>query len=110
VVITNAMPRAACESVMQQMKPYLDACHRDGGAGSSRDSIPGCGCVIARSRSSWEFVAHPVLRGLCEGVLGRQVLGKSERTMQDELFADRKFKQHPYRLDCTQVRGLYSRG
>ena len=47
---------------------------------------------------------------LCEGVLGRQVLGKSERTMQDELFADRKFKQHPYRLDCTQVRGLYSRG
>jgi hypothetical protein len=38
------------------------------------------------------------------------VLGKSERTMQDELFADRKFKQHPYRLDCTQVRGLYSRG
>ena len=36
-------------------------------------------------------------------MLGRQILDKSLEAMQSELFPDRSFGQHPYRLDCSQM-------
>ena len=60
-IISDAIPRAACEALLAETTPYIDACHRAEGTGNSRP-----GCVIGRARSSWEFVLHPVLRGLCE--------------------------------------------
>ena len=98
-VLEGGMPAGACDAVRAQMAPYVEASAMTTDGGRTRRPA----AVLSRSRASWSFAAHPFVRKLCEGVLGRQALQSTAEEVEAQLFADRRFKQHPYNLDISML-------
>ena len=63
------------DAYLESVKVYNQ---EEGGGGE-------CGSVLARSMEALPLVAHPCLMGVCEGVLGRQVLNMDQSELQRRL-------------------------
>lgn len=100
VIIEGAVSREACERVLEQMSPYVDgALHGDGFLGRQTQRAS---AVVSRSPASWEFIRHPLLLDICEGVLGRQILHSP--TEEDlKAFLAPGNKRFPFQLSLSQV-------
>lgn len=97
VIIDNAVSESTCDDIEKEMRPYIDAC--DSGAASFLGKVTKrAGSVAARSRASWEILAHPILMDVCAGVLGQQLLS----TKGSARLAP-GYKENPWQLHLTQI-------
>jgi hypothetical protein len=72
VIIEKAVSSESCDLLKEQMNAYVgSASFGDGFLGKQTRRA---GCVVSRAPASWEFLTHPTLTELCDGVLGRQIL------------------------------------
>ncbi|MFM8601821.1 MAG: phytanoyl-CoA dioxygenase family protein [Actinomycetota bacterium] len=67
-VVERLMPEESVDRVMEDMAPWIEA------TPNGADPFSGLltrrtGALVARSRASWDFVAHPLVLGVCEKVL-----------------------------------------
>lgn len=67
-IVERLMPGDAVDALMDDMAPWIEA------TPNGADSFSGLltkrtGALVARSRASWGFVAHPLVLGVCEKVL-----------------------------------------
>lgn len=98
VVIERACTESACDDLIQQMTPYLDdAEFGDGFLGAQTRR---CSAVVSRSPASWQFIGHPTLMKVCEGVLGRQALQCDKSDFKSHVTGAR---QLPWQLSLSQV-------
>lgn len=65
VILENIQSPEACDRVKEDMRPYVDrAAYGDGFLGKQTKRAS---AVVARSRTSWGFVQHPLLLQICKG-------------------------------------------
>ena len=76
VILAHAVPENVVDAYMDAMQPYNDEDPSDGA---------GAGCSLARTHTALPLVAHPAVMGVCEGVLGRQVLTMSQPELRQRL-------------------------
>jgi hypothetical protein len=67
-VVERLMPEEKVDGLMADMAPWIEA------TPNGADPFSGLltkrtGALIARSRASWDFVAHPLVLGVCEKIL-----------------------------------------
>jgi ectoine hydroxylase-related dioxygenase (phytanoyl-CoA dioxygenase family) len=108
VVLANAVTPEICDTVVADMKPYIQSgSFLDGFYGKRSKRI---GCLPSRSRASDPIVAHPTLMKLCDALLGRQVMRMDKDDVQalaetsaDKQSGDNGAQQLPWTLDLTQI-------
>ena len=72
VILERAASESACDAVISQMAPYVEAAgFGDGFLGRATRRAGAC---VSRSAASRQLIQHPLLLKLCGGVLGRQLL------------------------------------
>jgi hypothetical protein len=81
VILAHAVSDETMDMYMESLRPY----NGEGGESADGDGPAECGSVLARSRLALPLVAHPCVMGVCEGVLGRQVLTMDEAELQRRL-------------------------
>ena len=65
VILENAQTASACDQVKKDIRPYIDGAeYGDGFLGKHTKRAS---AVVARSKTSWGFVQHPLLMQICEG-------------------------------------------
>ena len=102
-MIHGAAQRDTCEAVWEEMAPYVKQVTAES-YGAQGAVLTRPGCVLARSKASWDLALHPLVLELCDGVLGRQVLAHPTATeCAAQLYPDRGLQQHPYQLDLTKM-------
>lgn len=79
VILANAVEHVTVDKFLESIRPYSEeervGVHEYGAVG----------CLIARSTAVLPIVAHPCVMGVCEGVLGRQVLTMDDSELQRRL-------------------------
>ena len=99
-VIENAVPAAACEQLVAEMRPYIDATpHGLHGLGGTRR----VGALVARSPASHGFVAHPAILRLAQSVLGEQCLSGDAVRIGTRTGKGEKGFRYPWQLHLTQI-------
>lgn len=72
VIVERLVSEDTADRVATELRPYIDATlHGMGFAGSTTKRT---GAVAARSETSWQLLGHPLLKEVCDEVLGRQRL------------------------------------
>lgn len=99
-VIENAVQGPACNQVVSEMRSYIEATpHGLHGLGGTRR----CGALVARSASSHQMIAHPVILELAKRILGEQKLnGDAVRINGREGPGEQGFR-YPWQLHLTQI-------
>jgi len=97
VIIDRVVSEETCDNVVKEMQPYIDACP------TADNEFLGLrtrrvGSLAARSKASWEILAHPVLMDACAGVLGFQML----HGPPSKPFAP-GYRVQPWQLMLTQI-------
>jgi len=100
VIIERLVSKATADRVVAEMRPYIAA--TPSGEGFAGNTTKRSGAVAARSETSWQLLAHPVLKGVCEEVLAYQKLkGKTVRSAKSSnLPGTRKY---PWIVSLTQI-------
>ncbi len=80
VILAHAVQHDTIDAFMHSLEPY----NQEGDAADG-DGPAECGSVLARSTASLPLAAHPCVMGVCEGVLGRQVLTMDATELQRRL-------------------------
>lgn len=73
VIVENALTRESCDAIVAEMRPFLDATAM-GNEAFTGAKTRRTGALAARSPSSHEALTHPVLKYLCDEILGAQCL------------------------------------
>lgn len=96
VIIDNAVSEATCDAIVKEMRPYIDkgATGRTNFGGMVTKRV---GAVAARSKASWDVLAHPLLMDVCGGALGQQLLHDSPSKLDPE------YSENPWQLHLTQI-------
>lgn len=100
VVIENAVAPEACDRLVAEMRPYIDATpHGLHGLGGTRR----VGALVARSPASHEFIAHPAVLRLAGAVLGEQRLSGDAVSIGGRRGKGEKGFRYPWQLHLTQI-------
>ena len=99
VIVDRAVSEDTADATLREMHPYVED------TPFGRDSFVGnatkrTGALVARSKSSWSMVAHPLLMDVCEGVLGQQLM-HLDRPAATGLAPG--YKRHPWQCHLTQI-------
>ncbi|MEM7018749.1 MAG: phytanoyl-CoA dioxygenase family protein [Pseudomonadota bacterium] len=97
VIINDALSLEECDQIVSEMRPFIDATpHGLHGLEHSRR----VGALVARSPASHKAIAHPVMMGACEALLGEQSRSpNSVRRVQ----MPHKQGRYPWKLMLTQI-------
>eukprot|EP01052_Picozoa_sp_SAG31_P035052 SAG31_NODE_4180_length_3498_cov_4.884378_1_plen_740_part_00 len=79
VILANAIEMETVDALLESIRPYSEQGH----SGMHEHGV--VGCLVARSTAVLPLVAHPCVMGVCEGVLGRQVLTMDGAELQRRL-------------------------
>lgn len=100
VVIENAIDPSVCDRVVGEMQPFINATpHGLHGLGGTRR----VGALAARSPSSHQLIAHPVVMDLAKHVLGEQRLSGDAVQIGGRCEKGRAGFRYPWQLHLTQV-------
>jgi hypothetical protein len=107
VIIDEAVSVEVCDATIAEMKPYIEATGT--GDAFTGKNTKRAGALVARSPTSWEMAAHPMLMGVCDGVLGHQLLAKNAAGRKNESASEFSasltagYRTHPWQLHLTQI-------
>jgi hypothetical protein len=100
VVLERAASGAACDSVVAEMSPYVEAAgFGDGFLGRHTRRAGAC---VSRSAAACQLIQHPLVLRICQGVMGRQILHARSRDELDRWLAPGN-QQLPFQLSLSQV-------
>ena len=68
-IVERLVPEATVDQLLSEMRPHIDATPHGADDFSGRRTTR-TGALLARSRSSQEFIAHPLVLGAVDAVLG----------------------------------------
>ena len=68
-IVERLVPEATVDQLLAEMRPHIDATPPGGDDFSGRRTTR-TGALLARSRASQEFIAHPLVLGAVDAVLG----------------------------------------
>lgn len=86
VILAHAVADGTMDAYLESLEAYNS--EDPHGHGPGRGSY-GDGSVVARSKASLPLAAHPGVMGVCEGVLGHQVLTMDQHELQRRLVHSR---------------------
>lgn len=100
VIVENAISPDTCDRIKQEMQPYHSASEhcKDRFLGKNTKRL---GALIARSQSSWDACAHPLLMQVCNAVLGEQCMHST--VLRTDKGLSPGYHTHPWHLDLTQI-------
>ena len=99
-VIDNAIRPTACDRLLTEMHPYIDATpHGLHGLGGTRR----VGALVARSPASHEMIAHPGILRLADAILGEQRLSGDAVRINGKVGKGGKGFRYPWQLHLTQI-------
>eukprot|EP01052_Picozoa_sp_SAG31_P027713 SAG31_NODE_2616_length_5371_cov_3.965668_1_plen_507_part_00 len=81
VILAHAVTDETMDAYMESVRAY----NEETAVSADGDGPAECGSVLARSTAVLPLVAHPCVMGVCEGVLGRQILTMDQMELQRRL-------------------------
>ena len=100
VVIEHALPAEACDRLVAEMRPFIDATpHGLHGLGGTRR----VGALVARSPTSHEMIQHPAVLELARSVLAEQRLSGDAVQINGRSGPGEKGFRYPWQLHLTQI-------